>query len=229
MKRGLCHVCWLGKIEYRQALDLQLGVAAARAAGAATDTLLLLEHPATYTLGRRAKKEHLLVSQETLAHQGVAVHRVDRGGDVTFHGPGQLVGYPILDLNDRHRNIIRYVRDLEETMIRALTSFGVSAGRMSGLPGVWVGDRKIGAVGVRVNARGITCHGFALNVTTELEYFERIVPCGIRNKQVTTLALLLNRAVELVQVAQVVSKSFGQVFRAEMMDVDPAALHSSFC
>ena len=228
MNRGLCQVCRLGKIEYRRALELQEGVAAARAAGAAADTLLLLEHPATYTLGRRGNEENLLVSQKTLADQGVAVYRVDRGGDVTFHGPGQLVAYPILDLNDRRRNVVRYVRELEETMIRALASFGVLAGRMSGLTGVWVGDEKIGAIGVRVDSRGITRHGFALNVTTELEYFLQIVPCGIRHKQVTTLVRVLGHAVELVQVGQAVVESFGQVFRMEMIEVDPASLCPSF-
>lgn len=227
MQRGRGQVCWLGRMEYTSALKLQEEVAGALATGRTVDTLLLMEHPATYTLGRRGKQENLLVSQESLVSQGAAVYRVDRGGDVTFHGPGQLVGYPILDLKNRRRDVVRYLRQLEEALISALDSFGVTARRIPGYTGVWVGEEKIAAIGVKVDAKGITRHGFALNVTTDLQYFSRIVPCGIRDKPVTSVAHVLGRAPELVRVAQSVAGFFGEVFCMDVIQVDAAALRAS--
>lgn len=213
---------WLGRVPYQKALDLQEALAAARASGTVPDTLLLLEHPETYTLGRQGNEANLLVPREALARLGVEIHRTDRGGDVTFHGPGQLVGYPILALGDRAREIKRYIANLEETLIRALASFGVSAQRLPPYPGVWVGEEKIASIGVRVDAQRVTRHGFALNVNTDLRFFHWIVPCGILGKTVTSLSRILGRTLALPEVAEVVADCFGRVFRMERIQVDSA-------
>lgn len=160
------------------------------------DTLLLLEHDPVFTLGRNARRENVLLAEDTLRARGFDVFDTGRGGDVTYHGPGQVVGYPILDLSPDRRDVHRYVRALEEVMIRACLDYGVEAGRVSGLTGVWVGEHKIGAIGVRI-ARWVTSHGFAFNVTTDLTPFELIVPCGIRGRGVTSLAHLLGRDVSV--------------------------------
>ena len=173
----------LGPIAYDSALALQERLREARVAGEVSDTLLLLEHPAVYTLGRRANTADLGVA----AGSGVAVRRVDRGGAVTFHGPGQLVGYPIVGLRDRQTEVRTYMWSLEEAIIRAVVAWGVQAERRPGAPGVWVGGRKLASVGVRVR-RWVSTHGFALNVTTDLEYFAAIVPCGMAGVRMTSLA-----------------------------------------
>jgi len=160
-----------------------------RQAGAIPDTLLLLEHDPVFTMGRNAVAQHVLFPQEVLRQRGYAVFETGRGGDVTYHGPGQVVGYPILDLSPDRRDVHRYVRDLEEVMIRAAADFGVTGSRIPGLTGVWVGDEKIGAIGVRI-ARWVTSHGFAFNVATDLSPFDLIVPCGIRGRGVTSLQKL---------------------------------------
>ncbi|MDH5493867.1 MAG: lipoyl(octanoyl) transferase LipB [Myxococcales bacterium] len=177
----------MGRFEYAASLALQERLLEARAAGAIEDTLLLLEHPPVLTLGRAARPENILVDREELERRGFEVHEIGRGGDVTYHGPGQLVGYPIIALDRHRRDVRRYVWNLEETMIRAVAEYGIEAGRISGLNGTWVGERKIGAVGVRIR-RWITMHGFALNVSTDLSGFGMIVPCGIEDKGVTTIA-----------------------------------------
>jgi len=208
---------------YRQALELQEALAAARACGAVPDTLLLLEHPETYTLGRRGDERNLLVPRETLDRLGVEVHRVDRGGDITFHGPGQLIGYPILALGRYARDIKRYIAKLEETLILALASVGVSGHRLPSYPGVWVGEEKIASIGVRVDARTVTRHGFALNVNTDLAFFRWIVPCGIVGKSVTSLSCVLGRSLPLPEVADLVADCFGRVFRMERIRLDSAS------
>ncbi len=178
---------WLGRLPYRDALDLQGRLVRAREAGEAPDTLLLLEHPPVITLGRSAHPEHVLVSPRERASRGIELHETGRGGDVTYHGPGQLVGYPIVALPPGRRDVRRYLRDLEEALILTAADHGVRAGRLAGLTGVWVSGRKLAAIGVRVSAAWVTSHGFALNVWTDLAAFDAIVPCGIRDHGVTSL------------------------------------------
>ena len=202
----------LGVVPYAEALELQRSLVDDRRAGRVGDTLLLLEHPHVITLGVRGGRSHVLASAEALAARGVEVQETGRGGDVTYHGPGQIVGYPILDLNPDRRDVHQYVRDLEEVLIRTAADFGIAAGRVSGLTGVWVGDEKLAAIGVRI-ARWITSHGFALNVTTDLDYFSLIVPCGIADRGVTSMSRLLGRPVELDKVQQSIANQFSNVFQ----------------
>jgi lipoyl(octanoyl) transferase len=183
----------LGRVSYADALALQERLVDARKDGRGEDVLLLLEHPKVITLGRAAKQANILLSDEALAAQGYEVFATGRGGDVTFHGPGQLVGYPIIDLKPERQDVRRYVQDLEETMIRVCADYGLEAGRSPGKNGAWIGDRKVGAVGVRIS-RWVTMHGFALNVTTELASFGAIVPCGIPDRGVTSLSAELGYA-----------------------------------
>jgi lipoyl(octanoyl) transferase len=213
----------LGRIEYAAAFALQERLVAARGQQRIPDTLLLLEHDPVITLGRGAKHANVLASRELLAAQGVALHETGRGGDVTYHGPGQLVGYPILDLNPDRRDVRRYVRNLEEVMIRIAAHYGLLAGRVDGLNGTWIEDRKLGAVGVRIQ-RWITLHGFALNVSTELSAFDLIVPCGIKDKRVTSLQQEIGRDPGLDEVMTVATTAFAEVFSAEpeLQDALPA-------
>jgi lipoyl(octanoyl) transferase len=179
------------------------------------DALLLLEHPHVYTLGRNARREHLLASSARLGRLGAQVFETDRGGDITYHGPGQIVGYPILDLTRHRRDISWYMRSLEEVFIGVARDFGVEAGRLEGAPGVWVGNEKLVAMGVHVS-RWVTSHGFAFNVNTDLSYFDWIVPCGLRDKGVTSLRKLLGRAVEMETVMERVVEHFGSIFGLAM-------------
>jgi len=190
----------LGRVPYAHGLDLQARLVAERQEGRIPDTLLLLEHDPVFTLGRNARLEHVLRSPEALKAQGFDVFETGRGGDVTYHGPGQVVGYPILDLSPDRCDVHRYVRDLEEVMIRTCADYGIEAGRVAGMTGAWVGDEKIGAIGVRI-ARWVTSHGFALNVSTDLAPFGMIVPCGIRGRGVTSLERRLSRPVAAEEVA----------------------------
>lgn len=221
-----CEVRWLGRIAYTEAWTLQKELAARRAADQIADTLLLLEHPHTYTFGSRGRRahEHLLVDRDVLHAAGVAVLDVDRGGDVTYHGPGQLVGYPILRLAGYGLDAVQYMRALEELLIAVVASYGLSASRVRHLTGVWVGDQKLAAIGTKVDVNGVTQHGFALNVTTDLDYFAKIVPCGIRHKGVSSLAALLGRALPLDEVAERTAAAFGQHFGTELSAADRATL-----
>ncbi|MCS6949167.1 MAG: lipoyl(octanoyl) transferase LipB, partial [bacterium] len=197
------------------AWQLQRELVQRRREGAIPDTLLLLEHrPPVVTLGRAAHREHLLTSPERLRSMGIELVETDRGGDITYHGPGQLVGYSILDLRQHGRDVHLYLRQLEETLILALAHFGVEAHRQAGLTGVWVGDEKVAAIGVKVS-HWITMHGFALNVCPNLSHFALIVPCGIRDKGVTSLQQLLGREVTLHEVLPVVEEAFAQVFNLQ--------------
>ncbi len=211
----LCRVEQLGLVDYAEGLRLQKERVARRKAGEIPDTLLLLEHPHVYTLGRNARRENLLVSTEALRARGAQVFETDRGGDVTYHGPGQLVGYPILDLTQHRRDLAWYMRSLEEVFIRVARNFGIEAGRVADATGAWVGNDKLVAMGVHVS-RWVTSHGFAFNVNTDLRYFEWIIPCGLRDKGVTSLAKLLGRAVEMDLVADKVVEQFEIVFGLEM-------------
>ena len=205
----------LGRVAYARGLELQEELVAARQAGRIPDQLLLLEHDPVFTLGRNARSENVLLPAESLRERGFEVFETGRGGDVTYHGPGQLVGYPILDLAPDRRDVHRYVRDLEEVMIRTCAAWGVEASRVAGLTGAWVGADKIGAIGVRI-ARWVTSHGFALNVATDLSAFELIVPCGIRGRGVTSLERALGRPVPTSEVMDRLAASFAAVFEREL-------------
>jgi lipoyl(octanoyl) transferase len=203
----------LGRIPYADAVTLQRLLVEDRRAGRIDDLLLLLEHPHVLTLGVRGDggRSHILATPDALGSRGVEVHESGRGGDITYHGPGQIVGYPIMDLNPDRCDVHRYVRDIEEVLIRTASDYGVEAGRVEGLTGVWVGREKLAAIGVRIS-RWVTSHGFALNVTTDLEYFNLIVPCGIADRSVTSLARLLGHPVDRVGVEDRIITHFGEVF-----------------
>ncbi len=201
----------LGVVEYDDGLDLQDDLRRAVFAKEIPDQLLLLEHPPVVTAGRNARAEHVLATPDALARRGILYRETGRGGDVTYHGPGQIVGYPVIDLNPDRRDVVRYVRDLEEVMIRALADFGVAAGRVAGLTGVWVGDRKLAAIGVRIS-RWVTTHGFAFNVAADLAGFDTIVPCGIRAHGVTSLERELGRTAERREVRERLAARFAEVF-----------------
>jgi lipoyl(octanoyl) transferase len=202
----------LGRIAYADALELQNQLVAQRRAGEIPDTLLLLEHPHVITLGSGAHEENVLVSAEERAERGIELFETGRGGDVTYHGPGQLVGYPILDLKPDRQDLHRYLRDLEEMLIGVLGEFGLRGSRKEGLTGVWVDDRKLAAIGVRVSSGWITSHGFALNVATDLSFFGAIVPCGIRDHGVGSIAEEVSRPVTLAEAEDAVVRQMARVF-----------------
>ena len=203
----------LGVVSYADALALQKELVEQRKAGEIGDQLLLLEHPPVITLGVKTRNDrsHIVAPAEELAAAGVEVFETGRGGDVTYHGPGQLVGYPIIDLKPDRCDVHRYVRDLEQVMVGIAASFGVQATRIDGLTGAWVGDEKLAAIGVRI-ARWVTSHGFAFNVNTPLEHFNLIVPCGITDKGVTSLERLLGRSIPMKEVEESAVEAFAQVF-----------------
>jgi lipoyl(octanoyl) transferase len=203
----------LGTVPYLEALELQQRLVERRKAGEIPDQLLLLEHPPVITLGVKSRNDrsHVLATPAALAASGVELFESGRGGDVTYHGPGQLVGYPILDLRPDRCDVHRYVRDLEDALIRAVAQLGIEAERSPGLTGIWVGQEKLAAIGVRI-ARWVTSHGFALNVGTNLAHFSLIVPCGLADKGVTSVERLLGRAVPMADVQSVVVQAFAEVF-----------------
>lgn len=225
------HLLHLGRVPYAEGLALQQQVIAARKAGQIGDTLLLLEHPPVLTLGRNAHRENVLASDEFLAQRGIELHEINRGGDVTYHGPGQLVGYPIIDLRGDlpgkkgpHLGPVDYVRLLEEVLIRVCGDFGVMAQRIPKRTGVWtiaggsIQEKKIAAIGVHVS-QGVTSHGFALNVTTDLRDFEWIVPCGITDREVTSLELEADasRQPTMENALNSTARNFGRVFERQML------------
>ena len=202
----------LGSVPYGEALDLQKALVEERRAGCVPDLLLLLQHPPVITLGvRRDSRSHVIASDGQLAMHGIEVHEAGRGGDVTYHGPGQIVGYPILDLRPDRCDVHRYVRDLEEVMIRVCADYGIAAHRVDGLSGAWVGTEKIGAIGVRIS-RWITSHGFAFNVSTKLDHFKLIVPCGISDRGVTSLEKATGQSIPLPEVEAALVRRFAEVF-----------------
>ncbi|HUA00986.1 MAG TPA: lipoyl(octanoyl) transferase LipB [Candidatus Aquilonibacter sp.] len=210
-----CRLLDLGLIPYLAAWELQQQLVEARKAGAAPDVLLLCEHPHVITLGRNGKREHLRAGDRLLAQRNVEFHPTDRGGDITYHGPGQIVGYPILDLAAYRRDVRWYVAQLEEVMIRASGDFGVAARRVRGRHGAWVdtpsGEEKLGALGVHLS-RWVTSHGFAYNVSTDLRYFDLIVPCGIAGARATSLERILGRAVDGRAAHASLASHFGGMF-----------------
>jgi len=205
----------LGRVPYGPTHALQKRLQEARQRGEIGDTVLLLEHEPVITLGRGAKERHVLLTPEALEARGFEVHEVGRGGDVTYHGPGQVVAYPIIDLSPDRKDVRKYVRDLEETMIRIAADWGIAAGRVEGLNGAWVGDQKIGAIGVRI-ARWVTMHGFALNVSTDLSHFRVIVPCGISGKGVTSIGAETGQDVSIRDVEAAAGRHLAEIFDAEV-------------
>lgn len=214
LRQFACH--WLGRIGYGEAHELQVRLQQARTQGTIGDTVLMLEHTPVVTMGRSAKAQHLLETSETLRSRGYEVHEVGRGGDVTYHGPGQLVVYPILDLKPDRKDVRKYVASLEETMIRTCADYGLRASRIEGLNGTWIDDRKVGAVGVRIS-RWVTMHGFALNVCTDLSQFEVIIPCGIEDKGVTSLEKELGRSVQLQEVKERAAEHLAHLYEASVV------------
>lgn len=208
----------IGRTRYEETWKLQKQLFDLRVAGKIGDVLLLNEHEHVYTIGKSGTDDHLLANDAELKSRGAEVFHIDRGGDITYHGPGQLVGYPILDLNNYYLDIHRYLRDLEEVIIRALTDYGISARRDNDYTGVWVGSDKIAAIGVKVS-RWVTMHGFALNVNTDLSYFERIIPCGIFHKGVTSMERLLGNTVSMDEVITRLTAKFVEVFGADVRSV----------
>ena len=217
--------CRLGTIDYAEAHRLQKELQAKRISGEIDDTVLLLEHPPVLTMGRSAKEQHVLAAPDVLAARGISVHEVGRGGDVTYHGPGQLVAYPIIDLKPDRRDVRKYMWSLEETMIRTSADFGLAATRVEGLNGAWIGDRKVGAVGVRIS-RWVTMHGLALNANSDLTHFDLIVPCGIQNKTVTSLSAELGRTVSAADVIDPLARHLADLFdtTVEWQDAVPGGL-----
>jgi lipoyl(octanoyl) transferase len=218
------NVLYLGRVAYGTALQLQHTLQEMRKAGRIENTLLLLEHPPVITLGRNARLDNVLAPPEFLAQRGVELFEIDRGGDVTFHGPGQLVAYPIFDLRSFEPKVgaVEYVRRLEEVLIRTCGDYGIGTQRIKGLTGVWTyalrnkPEAKIAAIGVHIS-RGVTTHGFALNASTDLDFFSLIVPCGITGKPVTSIQRELQKPISLEEVATAASRNFGRVFHSQML------------
>ena len=222
-----CHTIDLGLIGYAEAWSLQKRIVAARKAGAVEDVLLVCEHSHVITQGRNGKREHLLASEHVLRQKGVEYYETSRGGDITYHGPGQIVGYPILNLGAIRRDVVWYVRMLEVAMIRATSEFGITAERVAGKTGIWVksGDteEKLAAIGVHIS-RWVTSHGFAYNVSTDLRYFDLIVPCGIADRKATSLEKLLGRSIEQEEVAPRIARHLGELFGLEMNEASKKEL-----
>jgi lipoyl(octanoyl) transferase len=230
--------CWtvdLGRIGYERAWDLQKRIVAARKLALIPDVLLLCEHPHVITMGRNGRSEHLLASEQMLRARGVEFHATNRGGDITYHGPGQIVAYPILNLSEIRRDVGWYVRQLEEAMIRTTAEYGITAERREGRTGIWINvtdvdrsanEEKLGAIGVHIS-RWVTSHGLAYNVSTDLSFFDLIVPCGIAGKRATSLKRLLNRKAEMSDVAPKLVRHLGECFGRTMCAMSLAGLESA--
>lgn len=209
-------VARLGLVDYQEAWELQKELAEARRHEAVPDVLLLMEHPPTFTLGRAGHPDNVLLSAAELKERGVALYEVDRGGDVTYHGPEQIVGYPILKRPGRRFDYIRYIRDLEAAVLAAVADLGVTAELKKGFSGVWIGDEKVCAIGVKIDAYGVTSHGFALNVNTDLAFFDYIIPCGLKDMGVTSLQRVLGRRISMDWVVDVLVSRI-----ADRFDLNP--------
>ena len=221
---GVCRTAWLGRHrDYQQVWDLQRRLVGLRADGLIPDTLLLLEHAPVYTAGRRSVPEHVLLDADGLRRLGVSLIEVDRGGQVVYHGPGQLVGYPVLGLAQRGMGPREYVRALERVLVATVRDFGIAAGTEEGLTGVWADGAKLAAIGVKVS-RGVTMHGFALNVDPDLAYYRHIVACGVPDREVTSMARLLRRPVEMTAVRRRLARHFGTTFGVRMRVVSASTV-----
>jgi lipoyl(octanoyl) transferase len=210
----VCELRDLSRLGYAEALSLQKDLVERRKLGLIPDQLLIVEHPHVITLGRNGHAENLLASEEILRRAGIAFHPTDRGGDITYHGPGQIVGYPIVDLREWKRDVVAYVRAIEQVLIDALAELGLEAGRVGGCTGVWVQGKKVAAIGVHIS-RWVTCHGFALNHTTDLSYFQYIVPCGLA-KPVTSMRELGSSA-SRAEVTAALGRNFAKHFQVELL------------
>jgi len=215
---NVVHVVNLGCTDYKSCWDLQRRLLELRRMHQIPDVLLLTEHNHVYTIGKSGDDKHLLATQAELREEGIEVYHNDRGGDITYHGPGQLVGYPILDLHDYYLDLHRYLRDLEEVIIRTLATYGIVGSRVPGYTGVWVGKNKICAIGVKTS-RWVTMHGFALNANTDLSFFDRIIPCGIFERGVTSVQQLLGQSVEMSEAAKRIVGEFASVFGADIREL----------
>ena len=221
--KPVCVYLYLGTIEYQTAWNLQKELAERRFLQEIPNLLLLMQHPHTITIGKTGNKEHLLVDPAFLAQKGITLLEVDRGGDITYHGPGQLIGYPILALPESQPDVIAYLRQLEETLICTLQQYHIPAGRKEEYTGVWVAEEKVAAIGVKVS-HWITTHGFALNVATDLTHYDYIVPCGVRNKNVTSMVKLLDYPICIEDVIPKLVTQFGSTFDFQMIPFELAAL-----
>lgn len=217
MPERVLQVTNLGRQGYAEAYARQKELVSRRIAGEIPDTLLLVEHPHVFTIGRGGSREHLLVSQETLAAEGIEVYEIDRGGDITYHGPGQIVGYPLLDLKEHGKDVHRAIHMYEEALIGVLAEFGVVGERDPRYPGVWVDGAKIAAIGIGIR-RWVTFHGFAFNINPDLRFFQMIVPCGITDKPVTSLAAVLGRPVTPAEVKPRVAQHFAWIFSLTLLE-----------
>lgn len=227
MTSDTIHVVRAGRQDYLACWRLQQTLAVARRAGRVPDLLLLTEHPPTYTIGRRGTRDHLLIDDETLRRVGAVCYQVDRGGDITFHGPGQLVIYCIIDLGLTQRSVRRYVEKLETVVIRTLAHYGLEAGIDPAHPGVWLGRDKIAAIGISIH-HGVSYHGFALNVDPDLRYFSYMIPCGIPDRGATSLRREIGRPVAVDEVANLVTQNFGEVFGVSLAeDLDLETLEAA--
>ena len=214
----------MGRTKYADAWEFQRQIFDLRHYGLVGDTLLVTEHDPVYTIGKGGDENHLLASEEELKNGGISLFRIDRGGDITYHGPGQLVGYPIIDLQDYKADLHWYLRSLEEVLILALEEFDIDGVREEGMTGVWVKGEKIAAIGVKIS-RWITMHGFALNVNTDLSKFDRIIPCGIFHKGVTSMQRILERDIPMEEVRSVVRRAFASVFARNIVPMPWEELH----
>lgn len=206
----------LGSVPFEAALKIQHQLMNGKKNGMEEDYLLTAEHPHTYTIGVTGSLENLLVDEEYLNSNGIKLRHIRRGGDITYHGPGQLVAYPILNLNNYYKDLHRYLRDLEEVLISTVKYFGIVAGRITGLTGIWVGDEKLASIGIKMS-KWITMHGTALNVSTDLSYFDNIISCGVRDKTVTSMSKLLGKSLVVDEVSPVYVKSFSKVFGSDIV------------
>jgi lipoyl(octanoyl) transferase len=219
----ICEIRDLGRAQYAEALAIQKDLVEQRKQGLIRDQLLIVEHPHVITLGRNGRTENLLANEEVLQRAGIEFHSSDRGGDITYHGPGQIVGYPIFDLRKWKRDVVAYVRTIELVIISALAEFGIQAGRLEGCTGVWVNGRKVAAIGIHIS-RWVTSHGFALNHKTDLKYFKYIVPCGL-TKPVTSMEELGSKAGR-DEVVAVLARQFAEHFEFELLSSDKSELPS---
>ena len=220
--KAICKIVNAGVVDYSKAWEMQLTMASRVAEGTQPNTLMFLEHPPVYTIGRRGPRDHVLLDDAELAERDIALHEVDRGGEATYHGPGQLVAYPVVNLRE-WGGPVKYVRTLEQVIITTLTDFGIHARLVEGNTGVWVGDEKIAAIGVKMS-RGVTYHGFAINVNTDLSYFNHIIPCGITDGRVTSMEGVLGHSIEIGVVSYSLTYHFGQEMGLRMVQDESVRL-----
>lgn len=209
----------LDTVPYEEAFALQKRLVVLRSQGTICDTLILLEHPPVFTITRKATLKNILASQDELQDRGISLCQTNRGGDITYHGPGQIVGYPIMNLKDHGKDLHKYIRNIEEIIIALLADFGIAAHRDKANPGVWIGDEKIAAIGIAVKSSWITMHGFAFNVNPDLDHYSLIVPCGITNKGVTSLRKLLGSPIRMVEVREKLIHHYAQVFNLRTRNI----------